>query len=187
MLLKSRSHTLLQFMLLLHRKYASTIISSRPTQNCFTPTLGVNTKNIPFIHPLPFNKAQIISCCYLPFHYPKKRFGCSPKENKKERKIEQPKLSPKLPIKVGMFSRSTGFHYHHHHTSIPHLFAIHYIPLHYIPHTCTSWFDCMTWFFGSIVWIYNICSQVCMSCLPTYELHISHLVIRWERGHLTCL
>jgi hypothetical protein len=117
----------------------------------------VNIKNIPFIHPLPFNKAPIVSCCYLPFHYPEKRFGCSPKEkedkgpnekNKEERKkkkekekeskIEQPKFSPKLPIKVGMFSRSRGFHYHHHHTSIPHLFAIHYIPLHYIPHTCTS-------------------------------------------------
>jgi len=88
MLLKSRSHTLLPFMLLLHQKYASTIISSRPTHICFTPTLGVNTKNIPFIHPLPFNKPPIVSCCYLPFHYPEKRFGCSPKE-KKWKKIKK--------------------------------------------------------------------------------------------------
>jgi hypothetical protein len=39
----------------------------------------------------------------------------------------------------------------------------------------------MTWFFRSIIWLYNICPQVCMSCLPTYELHISHLDLRWER------
>jgi hypothetical protein len=49
------------------------------------------------------------------------------------------------------------------------------------PHTCTSWFDCMTHFSGSVVWLYNICLQVCMSCLPTYELYISLLVIGWER------
>jgi hypothetical protein len=34
---------------------------------------------------------------------------------------------------------------------------------------------------GSIVWLCNKCLQVCISCLPTYELNISLLVVGWER------
>ena len=126
-------------MLLLHWKYASTSISSRSTQNYFTPTLRVNTKNIPLIFPLPFNKAPIVSCCYLPLYYSEDLGALEKKKEEKERKLEKPKLSPKLTIKVDVFSRSKlelGFHYHyhHHHKSIPYPFAIiHYTPFHYIP------------------------------------------------------
>jgi hypothetical protein len=75
---------------------------------------------------------------------------------------------------------STYLYIHHIHT--PTIF--HHTSTTYIgPHTCTSWFDHMTHFSGSMVWLYNICLQVCMNCLPTYELHISLLVIGWERRH----
>jgi hypothetical protein len=56
-------------------------------------------------------------------------------------------------------------------------------PIYLGPHTCTSWFDCMAGLIPLDPWfdyaIYVL--QVCMSCLPTYELHISLLVVGWER------
>jgi hypothetical protein len=39
----------------------------------------------------------------------------------------------------------------------------------------------MTCFSGSIVWLCNKYLQVCIHCLPTYELHISLLEVGWER------
>jgi hypothetical protein len=47
----------------------------------------------------------------------------------------------------------------------------------------------LIWLYGwthssrSMVWLCNKCLQVCISCLPTYELHISLLVVAWERRH----
>ena len=42
------------------------------------------------------------------------------------------------------------------------------------PHTCTSWFDCMTHFSLSPLFDFTIHAlQVCSSFLPTYELHIN--------------
>jgi hypothetical protein len=40
------------------------------------------------------------------------------------------------------------------------------------------WLYDWTHFSGSMVWLYNICLQVCMRYLPTYELHISLLSCR---------
>jgi hypothetical protein len=80
-----------------------------------------------------------------------------------------------------------GFHHYHflplhnHFHFTYHSPFIHYIP--YIPYTCTFWFDCMTCSSGSMVWLCNKCLQVCVRCLPTYELHISLLDVGWERRH----
>jgi hypothetical protein len=62
---------------------------------------------------------------------------------------------------------------------------IHYIP--YIPYTCISWFDYITCFSRSMVWLCNKCLQVCFSCLSTYELHISLLDVGWEREGIMLL
>jgi hypothetical protein len=45
----------------------------------------------------------------------------------------------------------------------------------------------MTYFSGSIVWLCNKCLQVCFSCFPTYELHISLLDVGWEREGIMLL
>jgi hypothetical protein len=45
------------------------------------------------------------------------------------------------------------------------------------------WLYGWTHSFGSMVWLCNRCLQVCISCLPTYELHISLLEVGWERRH----
>ena len=61
-----------------------------------------------------------------------------------------------------MFSRckvELGFHH------------IHYT----YPHTCTSWFDCMTQLSLNPLFDFTIYAlHVCSSFIPTYELHISH-------------
>jgi hypothetical protein len=62
---------------------------------------------------------------------------------------------------------------------IYHLLSIHHLP--YSIYTCISWFDRMTRFSRSMVWLCNKCLQVCIRCLPTYELHISLLEVGWER------
>ena len=49
-------------------------------------------------------------------------------------------------------------HYHHHH------------PTPFIRHTCTSWFDLLTCFSGSIVWLCNKCLVSMYTLSPTYEL-----------------
>jgi hypothetical protein len=42
------------------------------------------------------------------------------------------------------------------------------------PHTCTSWFDCITHFSLAPLFDFTIHAlQVCSSFLPTHELHIS--------------
>ena len=64
------------------------------------------------------------------------------------------------------------FHHHYHCPHLPHSPPYSAIP--YINHTCTSWFDCMTCFFGSIVWLYNICFASMYTLSSTYELHISN-------------
>ena len=50
-------------------------------------------------------------------------------------------------------------YHHHHHTP-------------FICHTCTSWFDLLTCFFGSMVWLYNKCLVSMYTLSPTYELQI---------------
>jgi len=58
---------------------------------------------------------------------------------------------------------------HHHHTS-------------FIRHTCTSWFDLLTCFFGSMVWLCNKCLVSMYILPPTYELQISNLIrVGWEK------
>ena len=41
-----------------------------------------------------------------------------------------------------------------------------------IRHTCTSWFDLLICFFGSMVWLYNTCLVSMYILSPTYELQI---------------
>jgi hypothetical protein len=65
-------------------------------------------------------------------------------------------------------------------TSIPYT-TYHLYHLPYSLYTCISWFGCMTRFSRSMVWLCNKCLQVCIRCLPTYELHISLLEVGWER------
>jgi hypothetical protein len=51
----------------------------------------------------------------------------------------------------------------------------------------TTHMHILIWLYGwthssrSMVWLCNKCLQVCISFLPTYELHISLLVVGWER------
>jgi hypothetical protein len=87
-----------------------------------------------------------------------------------------------------MFSRSKSrimfpiklppcFHQFHY-VSIPLPPYIHSI---YIgPHTCTSWFDCMPYFSGSMVWLCNIC----WSSMYRLSLHLwtpyKPIDIGWE-------
>ena len=48
-------------------------------------------------------------------------------------------------------------YHHHHHTP-------------FIRHTCTSWFDLLACFFGSMVWLYNKCLVSMYTLSPSYEL-----------------
>ena len=48
-------------------------------------------------------------------------------------------------------------YHHHHHTP-------------FIRHTCTSWFDLLICFFGSMVWLCNKCLVSMYTLSPTYEL-----------------
>jgi hypothetical protein len=76
----------------------------------------------------------------------KKKNKC-PNEMKKWKKKSAAQVLPKFPsfIERYVFSRSKS---RIRFSPTPHI---------YIPHTCTSWFDCMTHFSRSIVWLYNIC------------------------------
>ena len=48
------------------------------------------------------------------------------------------------------------------------------IYIHHIPHTCTSWFHCMTQLSLDPLFDFTIYAlQVCYSFLPTHKLHIS--------------
>ena len=51
-------------------------------------------------------------------------------------------------------------YHHHHHTP-------------FICHTCTSWFDLLTCFSRSMVWLCNKCLVSMYTLSPTYELQIS--------------
>jgi hypothetical protein len=132
-----------------------------------------------------------------PINISKKRLGCSERIKKTTEHLRFSSKSSSLKERYVFLQGAKvelGFHHCHHispfvttstylyihHIHTPTIF--HHTSTTYIgPHTCTSWFDCMTRFSGSVVWLYNICLQVCMSCLPIYELHISLLVIGWER------
>jgi len=61
-------------------------------------------------------------------------------------------------------------YHHHHHTP-------------FIRHTCTSWFDLLACFFGSMVWLYNKCLISMYILSPTYEAPDIKSLIRvgWER------
>jgi hypothetical protein len=72
--------------------------------------------------------------------------------------------------------------YHHHHLPLsPYTHSTHILR--------TTHMHILIWLYGwthssgSMVWLCNKCLQVCISCLPTYEHHISLLVIGWERRH----
>ena len=92
-----------------------------------------------------------------------------PPERKEKKNTEQLILLKKFEkSKKGMYPLKRAkveldFHHcyhHHHHTS-------------FIRHTCTSWFDLLTCFFGSMVWLYNKCLLSMYILSPTYELQIS--------------
>ena len=53
-------------------------------------------------------------------------------------------------------------YHHHHHTP-------------FICHTCTSWFDLLTCFSRSMVWLCNKC-LVCISCLPPMSSRYQSLI-----------
>ena len=103
------------------------------------------------------------------------------KERERERKRDNPWSSLVLQSSSTIYKREVclqgakvelGFHHHYHCPHLPHSPPYSAIP--YINHTCTSWFDCMTCFFGSIVWLYNICFASMYTLSSTYELHISN-------------
>ena len=86
-----------------------------------------------------------------------------------EKKIYRASHSPQKASKCkeGMYPLKRGkveldFHHcyhHHHHTP-------------FIRHTCTSWFDLLTSFSGSMVWLCNRCLVSMYTLSPTYELQI---------------
>jgi len=55
-------------------------------------------------------------------------------------------------------------YHHHHHTP-------------FIRHTCTSWFDLLTCFSESMVWLCNKCLVSMYTLSPTYELQISKALL----------
>ena len=63
--------------------------------------------------------------------------------------------------KEGMYLEWDFHHCYHHHHHTP-----------FIRHTCTSWFDLLICFFGSMVWLYNKCVVSMYILSPTYELQI---------------
>jgi hypothetical protein len=76
--------------------------------------------------------------------------------------------------------------YHHHHLPLS--------PYIHSNHICrTTHMHILIWLYdwthssGSMVWLCNRCLQVCISCLPTYELHISLLEVGWEREGIMLL
>jgi hypothetical protein len=171
-------------MLLLPWKYATTCFPFRSTQKCSTPTLGVRNQNIFLsLHSLaPVINAPVFLLLSLKIllqkeawvvlkkEKDKKGLVSKIKEKKKEKKRrvqEQPKFSQKFPIskrevcfqgaRVKLcfpFKLPPCFHQFHY-VFIPLPPYIHSI---YIgPHTCTSWFDYMPRFSGSMVWLCNIC------------------------------
>ena len=91
-----------------------------------------------------------------------------PPERKEKENIEHLVLLKKFQKrKKGMYPLKRAkveldFHHcyhHHHHTP-------------FIRHTCTSWFDLLTCFSRSMVWLCNKCLVSMYTLSPTYELHI---------------
>jgi len=74
-------------------------------------------------------------------------------------------VSPKR-AKVELDFHHCFQHCYHHHHHIP-----------FIHHTCTSWFDLLACYFGSMVWLYNKCLVSMYTLSPTYELQISKAVL----------
>jgi hypothetical protein len=93
-------------------------------------------------------------------------------QRRKSRIRYLPSLYPFIPTYI----------YHHHHLPLsPYTHSTHILR--------TTHMHILIWLYGrthssgSMVWLCNKCLQVCISCLPTYKLHISLLVIGWERRH----
>jgi len=92
---------------------------------------------------------------------------------RKEKKIQSISFSSKFQkSKKGMYPLKRAqveldFHHcYHHHQYTP-----------FIRHTYISWFDLLTCFFGSMVWLYNKCLVSMYTLSPTYEIQISKTLL----------
>ena len=141
-------------------------------------------KNIPFIHPLPFSKAPIISCCYLPFHYLEKRFECSIKEKKKRTKVPTKKTKRKKNRATKTLPKTSNKgRYVFKEQRIP-LSPLHSNPLY------TTHMHILIWLYDLILWIHCFTLQYMFTSVYELSPHLwaPHKPLSYkvrERGHLT--
>jgi hypothetical protein len=117
------------------------------------------------------------------------QFKFSPKFFKdQERSVILQRSKSRIRYSPSLYPFIPTYIYHHHHLPLsPYTHSTHILR--------TTHMHILIWLYGwthcsrSMVWLCNKYLQVCISCLPTYELHISLLVIGWEREDtmLLCL